>query len=81
MVILVFERGVLRADGDAFFPLQVHRVHDPLLSGDRLVGPERPGLLQQAIDQSSLAMVDVRDNRYVSYVLHFAVKKGLKNRP
>ena len=31
VVVVPVEGGVLRADGDALFPLEIHRVHDALL--------------------------------------------------
>src|ERR1700722_4130422 len=68
--ILVLERGVLGADGDALFAFEVHGIHEPLLVGLRLVGAERAGLLQQAIHQGGLAMINVGDDRYVTNVLH-----------
>ena len=40
VVILVFECGVLGPDRDALLALEVHRVHDPLLRRDGLVGAE-----------------------------------------
>ena len=44
MIILVFERGVLGADGDALFSFEIHRIHDPFLH--LLVGAEGAGLAQ-----------------------------------
>src|SRR2546430_10751106 len=35
-----------------------------------LVGPERAGLLEQAIDERRLAVIDVRDDRNVPNMLH-----------
>jgi len=68
--IFVFERGVLGADGDALFTLQVHRVHDAFFGRDGLIGAKSPGLLEQAVDQRGLAMVDVRDNCDVTNMFH-----------
>ena len=45
VVVLVFERGVLGADGDAFLALEVHGVHEAFLRGLVLVEAERPRLL------------------------------------
>ncbi len=42
VVILVAKRGVLGPNGDALFPLQVHRIHDALLGGNGLVGAKGP---------------------------------------
>ena len=58
--------GVLGEDGDAFFPLQVHRVQHPFL--DSLTGTKRPGLPEHRVDQRRLAVVDVRDDRYVPQI-------------
>ena len=74
VVVLVFERGVLGFDGDALFTLEIHRIHDAFLAGDRLVGAECPGLFEQAIDQCRLAVINVRDDRDVPNMLH--IKNG-----
>ena len=52
--------GVLGQDGDAAFPFQRVRVHDPLF--DLLVGAEGTGLSEHLIDQRRLAVVDVSDD-------------------
>ena len=70
VVVLVLESGVLGPDRDPLLTFQVHRIHDPLLARNRLVGPERAGLLQKAIDQRRLSMVDVRNDSDVPDVLH-----------
>ena len=75
VVILVFESGVLGADGDALFPLQIHGIHDALFGRDGLVGAEGAGLLQQAIDQRRFAMIDVSDNGDIANMLHKIVLK------
>ena len=67
-VTVPFERGVLGADGDAFFALEIHRVHHALL--DLLVGAKGAGLPQQLIDQRRLAVIDVRDNGDVTNLIH-----------
>ena len=77
VVILVFERGVLGLDGDALLAFKVHRVHDALLGRDGLVGAKRPRLLEQAIHEGRLAVVNVGNNSDVAYVLH---KKSAPNR-
>ena len=70
MIILVFERRVLGADGDAFLAFEVHRIHDAFLVGDGLVGAKSAGLFEQAIHERRLAVVNVRDDRDVPNVLH-----------
>ena len=67
VVILVLERGVLGLDRDAFFALEVHRVHDALDHG--LVGAERAGLAQELVDQRGFAMVNVGDDGDVANLL------------
>ena len=56
VVILILKGGVLGADRDSLFPLQVHRIHDPLFRRNRLVGAKSPRLFEQAIHQRGLAM-------------------------
>ncbi len=70
VVVLVFERGVLGADGDALLLLEVHRVHEAFLLGFVLVGAEGAGLFEQAIHERGLAVVHVRDDRDIANVLH-----------
>src|SRR6185503_2066104 len=70
VVILVFEGGVLGADGDALLLFQIHRVHEALLGGLVLVGAEGAGLFQEAIDERGLAVVDVGNDGDVADVLH-----------
>ncbi len=70
VVILVFESGVLGADGDAFFPLQVHGIHDAFLGGNGLVGAKGARLFEQAIHQRGLAVVNMGDNSDVANVIH-----------
>ena len=60
----VMDRGVFRHDRDAALAFEVHGVHDPF--GDLLVGAENPALVQQGVDQSGFAMVDVGDDRDVA---------------
>ena len=52
-------------DGNAALPLQVHRVEH--LLGHLALG-ERAGLLEQAVGQRGLAMVNVCDDREIAYV-------------
>jgi hypothetical protein len=65
-VFLPHDRGRLGEDRDAALALQVVRVHRAF--GDALVLAERAGLLQQAVDQRGLAVVDVGDDRDVAQV-------------
>ena len=51
---------ILGQDGDAALPLQRVGVHHPLFH--LLVGPERPRLPEHLINQSGLAVIDVRDD-------------------
>ena len=60
----VIDGAVLGEDGDAALALQVVRVHHAL--ADALVSGEGAGLLEQAVDQRGLAVVDVRDDRDVA---------------
>ena len=46
-------------------------IHDALR--DLLVGTENAALLQQLIDQRRLAVVDMRDNCYVSYIFSLLI--------
>ena len=63
-VAVPIDGGALRQDGDAALALQIVRIHGAL--GDMLVVAERAALLQQHVDQSRFAMVDVRDDRDVA---------------
>ena len=47
-------------DRDAALALEIVRVHRAL--GDDLAGAERAGLLEQAVDERGLAVIDVRDD-------------------
>ncbi len=58
-VVLPADPHVLRLDGDAPLPLDVHRV-EVLLSHQP--GIDRPGQLQDAVGQRGLAVVDVADD-------------------
>jgi hypothetical protein len=59
------DAGALGQDGDAALALLVIGVHGAL--GGRLVGAEHARLGQQLIDESGLAMIDVRDDGDVSH--------------
>jgi hypothetical protein len=63
---LAADRGVLRQDGDALFPLQLAGVHDPVDGFG--TGGEGAGLAQHGVDERGLAVVDVSDDRDVSEV-------------
>src|SRR2546423_10904375 len=56
----ILDGAVLGEDGDAALALDVVGIHDAL--AELLVGGKGPRLLQQAIDQRGLAVVDVRDD-------------------
>ncbi len=68
VIIVVFEGGVLGANGDAFFAFEIHRVHDAFLH--LLVGAEGAGLMQQTIDERRLAVIDVGDDGDVANFFH-----------
>ena len=68
VVAVVLESGVLGADGDALFALQVHGIHHALVR--LLVGAEGAGLAQQAIDEGGLAMVNVGNDGNISDLIH-----------
>ena len=67
------DRRRLGEDGDAALALEIVGIHRAL--GDLLVLAEGAGLLQQAVDQRGLAMVDMGDDRDVAQV-----HKGFRNR-
>jgi hypothetical protein len=56
----------LRLDGDPALALQLHAVEELVLCLARRHGP---GLLQQAIAERALAVIDVRDDREIAQVL------------
>jgi hypothetical protein len=59
---------VLRANGDSFFALEIHRVHHAFL--DFLVGAKGAGLTQKLIDERGLAVINVRNDGDVTNVIH-----------
>ena len=59
-IILVGDGSRLGHDGDAALPLEIVGVHYAF--GDALVLAERSRLLQQAVDEGGLAMIDVGDD-------------------
>ena len=64
--VAVGDGGVLGEDRDAFFPLQVGRVHDPV--GYLFVGAKSPGLAEHGVHQGRLAVVNVGNDGHVPYV-------------
>jgi len=72
MVVLHFDGVAL--DGDATLALEVHVVQQLGLLLTLLDGT---GLLQEAVRQGALPMVDVGDNAEVSNVLHWPAKIAL----
>ena len=58
---LVLHAHGVSLDGDPALALQVHGVQHLFLTG-HLAGGKRPGQLQQAVGESGLTMVDMRDN-------------------
>ena len=75
--VLPLDRGDLGEDGDAALALDVVGVHGAF--GHALVFAELAGLLQQAIHQRGLAMVNVRDDRDVAQDLsHQGVPLSLR---
>ncbi len=62
----VVERDGLRLDRDATLALEVHRVQHLFLHLARL---ETPAGLYQAVGQRRLAVVDVRNDREIAYLL------------
>ena len=70
-VIFPVNGSVLRFDGDAFFPFQVHGVHGPL--GDSLVFTVGSASLKKLINEGGFAMVNVGDDGEVSELGHDTV--------
>ena len=56
--------AVLRGNGDSPFALEVHAVHEPFLGF--LSFAKDAGLFEHGVDESSLAVVDVRDDRDIA---------------
>src|SRR5204863_915091 len=61
--VMPVDRGAFGQDRNAALAFQLVRIERPL--GDLLVGAERAALLQQLIDQRRLAVIDMRDDRYI----------------
>jgi len=68
LVSVVVDRHVLRQDRDPALALQIVVVHDQLAG--LLVVPEKMPLHNHLVDQRSLSVIDVGDDRYVAYFLH-----------
>ncbi len=64
---LVLERSGLRLDGYPTLFLEIHRVQDLLF---HLAIRQSSATLDQAISERRFAMIDVRDDRKVSDVIH-----------
>src|SRR5262249_5196194 len=64
---LVVERDALRLDGDAAFALELHGVEHLILHLARL---EAAGELDQAVRQRGLAVIDVSNDRKITYEPH-----------
>ena len=71
--ILPHDRGRLGQNGDAALLFQIVGIHDAF--DDALVVAERAGLLQEAVDKSGLAVIDVRDDRDIAE-LHLGLLAG-----
>jgi len=69
-ITVPLECGILRADRDPLFPLEIHRVHHAFL--DLLVRAQSSGLPQQLIHERGLAVVDVRNDGDVTDLVHVA---------
>src|SRR6266404_4404192 len=67
-ITVPLEGGVLRANRNPLFTLEVHRIHHALL--DLLVGTKGTGLAQELIDKRGLAVVNVRNNGDVTNLVH-----------
>ena len=63
-VVVPADRSVLGENGDATFPFQIIGVHDPFLTFAGAI--QSAGLLQQLINQSRFAVVNVRNNRNIA---------------
>ncbi len=82
--VLPDDRGRLGEDRDTALALEVVRVHRAF--GDALVLAEGTRLLQEAVDQRGLAVVDVGDDRDVAQVhvkisIHWTSESGLCRNP
>jgi hypothetical protein len=62
-------RRVFGHDSNATLTFEIHRIHYSI--PNLLVVTKRTRLPQHGVDQRRLAMIDVRDDRDVSYVFSF----------
>jgi hypothetical protein len=63
--IVIKDRRVLGQDRDATLALKFVRIHHAL--GHSFIGAEGAALLQHGIHQRGFAVIDMRDNRNISY--------------
>ena len=61
---LVPDRDRMRLDGDAAFPFKIHGIKDLLLG---LPGGHCAGRVQEPVSEGRFAVIDMGDNREVSY--------------
>jgi hypothetical protein len=74
-VVIPFNRGVFREDGNPTLFLQIVGVHHAFLGfGTRI---KRTGLLQQLINQGSFTMVNVRDDGDVTQIFDHNFASGI----
>ena len=71
--VLPGDRGRFGQDGDAALFFEIVRIHHAL--GDPLIVAEGAGLLQQAVDERGLAVVDVGDDGDIAQLHGFAVSE------
>ena len=67
--VLVPERTVLRRDGNAPLPLQVHGIHEPFLH--HLVVAEHAALREKPVDKGRLPVIDMRYDCNITYLFLF----------
>ena len=67
-ITVPLKSGVLGANGDSFFALQIHRIHHAFFN--LLIGAKRARLPQQLIDQRRLAVIDVRNDGDITDLIH-----------
>ena len=77
VVVVPFEGRVLRLDGDALLPFEVHGVHDADLAGLGFVRAKGASLLEQLVHERGLAVIDVSDDGDVADVFHVDVLVGV----
>ena len=77
LYIIIMNSCIFGQNRDAPLPLDVIGVHNTLC--DFLVFPEHTALFQQLVHNRCLAVVDMGDNRDISYVISF--RKHLQKHP